>query len=124
MQTRLSKIGITKLREAQIEYALLAKHSDGDQEKAYDFLILIEDSVEGIIRDYNPDVRLLGAINREKVTCWLDALLFAMFARLRSFEVILQDSFNDQPRRRLATLLRLWVNMLRTGRLITPDIVS
>ncbi|KAI9791980.1 MAG: hypothetical protein M1816_003249 [Peltula sp. TS41687] len=124
LQARLSKIGITKIKEAQIEYALLAKYSDGDQEKAYDFLVLIEDSVEGIIREYSPDVRLLGAINREKVTCWLDALLFAMFARLRSFEVILQDSFTDQPRRRLATLLRLWVNMLRTGKLITTDITK
>ena len=80
--------------------------------------------MEGIIREYSLGVKLVGAVNREKVTCWLDALLFAMFARLGSFEPILYRSFDDQPRKRLALLLRLWVNMLRTGKLITTDIVS
>ena len=100
-----------------------AKYADGDAEKAYDFLVLLEDSVEGIIRDYNFDVTLLGAVNREKVTCWLDSLLFAMFARLDSFEPILVTHFDDEPRKRLALLLRLWVNMLRSGKLIAVDIV-
>jgi len=85
--------------------------------------VLFQESVDGIIRDYNPDVKLLGAVNREGVTCYLDALLFAMFARLANFEAILYNTFDDDPRKRLATVLRLWVNMLRTGKLITTDIV-
>lgn len=86
--------------------------------------MLLEDSEEGIIQNYDPGVKLLGAINREGVTCYLDALLFAMFARLGSFEAMLYKNFEDPPRKRLATLLRLWVNMLRAGKLITTEIVS
>lgn len=87
--------------------------------------MIIEDSIEGILQDYNPDVKLVGAVNRQGVTCYLDALLFAMFARLDFFEAILYRPFtdNNDPRRRLVILLRLWVNMLRSGRLITTDIV-
>lgn len=87
-------------------------------------LLLLEDSIEGIIRSYTPNTKLLGAENRSGVTCYLDALLFAMFARLDCFEAILYKSFNDEPRRKMAVLLRFWVNMLRSGRLITTDIVS
>ncbi|KAJ5995020.1 hypothetical protein N7481_001997 [Penicillium waksmanii] len=47
-----------------------------------------------------------------------------MFARLDCFEAILYKSFNDEPRRKLAVLLRFWVNMLRSGRLITTDITK
>lgn len=91
---------------------------------AISLLLLLEDSIEGIIRNYTPNTKLLGAENRNGVTCYLDALLFAMFARLDCFEAILYKSFNDEPRRKLAILLRFWVNMLRSGRLITTDIVS
>lgn len=92
-------------------------------DKAIDLLLLLEDSIEGIIRRYTPRTRLLGAVNRCGVTCYLDALLFAMFARLDCFETILYKSFDDEPRRKLSILLRLWVNMLRSGKLITTDIV-
>lgn len=99
------------------------KFSNGDPDKAFGLLVLFEDTLEGIIKEYNPHVKLLGAENRESVTCYLDALLFAMFARLDSFEAMLYDNFSDSPRKKLAALLRLWVNMLRTGRLVTVDIV-
>lgn len=86
--------------------------------------MLLNDSEEGIIQSYDPNIKLLGAVNREGVTCYLDALLFAMFARLGSFEAMLYKNFEDPPRKRLATLLRLWVNTLRAGKLITTDIVG
>ena len=98
-------------------------YAQGDSEKAYELLVLLEDSEEGIIRPYDPNEKLLGAVNREGVTCYLDGLLFAMFAVLASFEAMLYKNFEDPPRKRLATLLRLWVNTLRAGKLITPDIV-
>lgn len=66
---------------------------------------------------------MLGAVNRDKVTCYLDALLFAMFAKTDVFEAILFNNFDDEPRTRLVVIIRLWVNLLRTGRLITTDIV-
>lgn len=90
---------------------------------AFEVVLLFQESVEGIIKPYNPSMHMLGAENRENVTCYLDALLFAMFARLDSFEPMLMMSFDDEPRRRLSTLIRLWVNMLRTGKLIQTDVV-
>jgi len=66
---------------------------------------------------------MLGAVNRQSVTCYLDALLFAMFARLDSFEAILFDNYSDEPRKKLAAILRLWTNFLRTGRLIPIELV-
>lgn len=119
---RIKQLGITALQEEHISYAL--KATQGDTEKAFSLLLLLEDSIEGIIRTYTPNTKLLGAENRSGVTCYLDALLFAMFARLDCFEAILYKSFNDEPRRKLAILLRLWVNLLRSGKLITTDMVS
>jgi hypothetical protein len=95
----------------------------GDVDAAITLLLLLEDSIEGIIRSYTPNTKLLGAENRQGVTCYLDALLFAMFARLDCFEAILYKSFNDEPRRKLVILLRFWVNLLRAGKLITTDLV-
>lgn len=101
----------------------MADYAMGDIEKAYELILLLEDSEEGIIQPYDPNVKMLGAINRRGVTCYLDALLFAMFARLGSFEAMLYNNLEDLPRKRLATLFRLWVNILRAGKLITVDIV-
>lgn len=79
--------------------------------------------MEGKISSLKEDLVLLGAENRESVTCFLDSLLFAMFARLNNFEGLLYDIAEEGPRKRLAGLLRLWVNMLRSEMLITRDIV-
>lgn len=111
------------MKEEHIGYALQSAHAQWDIDKAFDLLLLLEDSIEGIIRGYTPSTKLLGAENRQGVTCYLDALLFAMFARLDCFEIILHKSFEDEPRRKLAVLLRFWVNMLRSGKLITKDMV-
>ncbi|KAK9369239.1 ubiquitin carboxyl-terminal hydrolase-domain-containing protein [Lipomyces kononenkoae] len=67
---------------------------------------------------------MLGAENLNNVTCYLDSLLFAMYARLESFEPILYKVYDDGPLRKLSTLIRMWVNMLRAGKLITTDIMA
>ena len=86
--------------------------------------MLFEESEQGIIHPYRLATKLLGAVNRNGVTCWLDALLFAMFARLENFECMLYRTFEKgEPQKRLAALLRLWVNLLRDGKLIDIDIV-
>ena len=78
-----------------------------------------------MIAPYNSNVHMLGAENREFVTCYLDSLLFAMFARLDTFQSILKVKFPvEDPRHNLVNLLRIWVNMLRTGKLIRSDLVS
>ncbi|KAF2457230.1 ubiquitin carboxyl-terminal hydrolase-domain-containing protein [Lineolata rhizophorae] len=117
---RLAALGITSLSDSHIRYAL--RYSKGDVDKSLDLLVLFEDSTEGILKEYSTNVRMLGAENREKTTCYLDALLFAMFARLDSFEGMLYNNFSDDPRKNLAGMLRLWVNMLRGGKLITTDV--
>jgi hypothetical protein len=98
--------------------------ADGDVDKAFEILVLFQESVEGIIKHYDSSVPMLGAVNRSNVTCYLDALLFAMFARMDNFEPILCTTLEEEPKRRLSTLIRLWVNMLRTGKLIPTDIVG
>ena len=107
----------------QITYAINSKHASGDLDKAFELVVLFQESVEGIVKPYNPSTLMKGAENRGAVTCYLDSVLFAMFARLGSFEPILYTTFDDEPRRRLSTLIRLWVNMLRMGMLIQTDIV-
>lgn len=98
-------------------YCALSYHPN-DLDKAYEALLLANDAFEGVITQFDPTIRMLGAVNRNMVTCYLDALLFAMFARLDSFEAMLFDKSGNDPRSKLAALLRLWVNFLRTGRLI------
>jgi hypothetical protein len=119
---RLQGAGITRMQEEQAHYALSWSPDDLDQ--AYDLLVLANESLEGELKDYNPNIDMLGAINRNMVTCYLDALLFAMFARLDSFEAMLYDHFDDEPRRKLAAVLRLWVNLLRTGQLIRVELTK
>jgi|TARA_R110002003_G_scaffold48_14_gene4021 hypothetical protein len=120
--TRLQGAGITRMKEEQASHALTWCPDDLD--KAYELLVLANESFEGELKDYDPNVTMVGAINRNMVTCYLDALLFAMFARLDSFEAMLYDNFEDEPRRKLAAVLRLWVNLLRTGQLIRVELVS
>ncbi|KAK4621589.1 hypothetical protein CLAFUW4_06882 [Fulvia fulva] len=119
---RLRAYGVNTMVESNARYALRVVSPQGNGEEAFKLLMLLEDTYEGIVTPYSPPTKLLGAVNRENVTCYLDALLFAMFARLDSFEAMLYENFDDIPRKKLAGLLRLWVNMLRTGRLIATDI--
>jgi hypothetical protein len=97
----------------------------GDPDKAFDLLLLYREALHGSLRQVNPQVKMVGAVNRQNVTCYIDSLLFAMFGKLNAFEVILSpENATDHARQELATCLRLWVNMLRSGKLITTDIVS
>lgn len=125
---RLQNYGINDMDEANVVYALHSNANpgtpSGDSEAAFRLLLLLEETCDGVVMPYNPDTKLLGAVNRESVTCYLDALLFAMFARLDGFEALLYDSYEDSKRKKLAGILRLWVNLLRTGKLITTDVVS
>lgn len=120
---RLATAGITKYKDADISYALHAPYAEGDPEKAFGLMMLLKESEEGLIKAYKPTIKMLGAVNREGTTCYLDSLLFAMFARLGCFEAMLYVTFEDEKKKRLATLLRLWINSLRLGKLITTDIV-
>jgi hypothetical protein len=118
---RLALNGFSEVTDTEVLYALRA--SSGDVPKAVELVTIIEESFAGVIYEYNTETKLVGAQNREQVTCYLDALIFAMFSQLDSFEALLKESFEDYPRRMLTILLRLWVNLLRRGKLITVDLV-
>ncbi|ETN40415.1 uncharacterized protein HMPREF1541_04692 [Cyphellophora europaea CBS 101466] len=113
-----------KVRDSTILWTLHSRVAEGNDDLAYNFLLAISDASEGIISPYNPTTRLRGAVNRQSVTCYLDSTLFAMFSRLGSFEAMLYNTFADLARQKLSFLLRLWVNMLRTGQLITVDVTE
>ncbi|KEF60612.1 uncharacterized protein A1O9_02173 [Exophiala aquamarina CBS 119918] len=84
----------------------------------------MSDASEGIVTSYDPRTKLLGAQNRQGVTCYLDSTLFSMFSRLDSFEAMLYNTFEDVSLNKLGFMLRLWVNLLRSGKLITTDITK
>lgn len=110
-------------KNSDIAHIMNGSYAMGDRAKASEVVDLLDKSESGIVESVQPSRTLLGAVNREGVTCYLDSLLFAMFAVLDSYEAMLHQSFDDEPRKRLALMLRIWVNLFRTGRLITADIV-
>jgi hypothetical protein len=109
------------LKDVHIIWALRSYFARGNADSAYDFLMILSDSSEFIIRDYDAQTKLLGSENREGVTCYLDSVLFSIFAKLDSFEAMLLKDFPDRPRAKLGLLLRVWVNLLRSGKLITAE---
>lgn len=117
-------MNITDVTHENIRYALTSKFASGDVDKAMEMLDLQRKSFAGTILPYDPNVKMLGAENRGNVTCYLDALLFAMFAKLEAFECMLKNEFATDAQRQLAALIRLWVNMLRSGKLIQVNMVG
>lgn len=124
MRRKVADLELLNLNDDHIQYALNTKYATGDIDKAIELLILQQRSFAGTVLPYDPNVRMRGAENREAVTCYLDALLFAMFAKLESFECMLKAELLDEAPKRLAALLRLWVNLLRSGKLIETDMVG
>ncbi|KAI5961455.1 uncharacterized protein KGF55_004078 [Candida pseudojiufengensis] len=70
-------------------------------------------------------LKFLGAENWDNVMCYMDALLFSMFANLESFEPILFiPNHQDKLINQLSALLRVYVSLLRSGYLITTDLTA
>lgn len=112
------------MKDPHIIWALRSYFAKGDMDCAYNFLLILSDSSEFLVRDYDAQTKLLGSENREGVTCYLDSVLFSIFAKLDSFEAMLLKDFPDRPRARLGLLLRVWVNLLRSGKLITAEFAA
>ncbi|KAM0518512.1 hypothetical protein ACHAPE_004275 [Trichoderma viride] len=125
IQRRLDALHVTNITVEHIQDILVTKYANGDPQRTTEFIDLEQKSTSGVILPYDPSVHMVGAENRSAVTCYIDALLFAMFSKLDAFECMLKNQFPaDDPRNRLITLLRIWVNMLRTGRLIRTDLTK
>ncbi|OAA67291.1 ubiquitin hydrolase [Niveomyces insectorum RCEF 264] len=122
--SRNDELRFHNITKDHIRYALLSRYAEGDVDKAIDLIRLQQQAFSGILLPYNPDVEMLGAENRGNVTCYLDALLFAMYAKLSAFECMLHNDLPSEVQRNLAALIRLWVNMLRSGKLIRIDMTE
>ncbi|KAG5950553.1 hypothetical protein E4U53_004853 [Claviceps sorghi] len=119
---RLETLGVSGITEELIKDVMLSNIGDGDVKKTVDFIVSERKAASGLIVPYNPMIRMLGAENRGNVTCYLDSLLFAMFSKLDAFECMLKSDFAmEDPRLKLVILLRVWVNLLRSGNLIRTD---
>ncbi|KAG5928018.1 hypothetical protein E4U42_001400 [Claviceps africana] len=122
VQSRLETLDVTNIADEYIKDVMLSNIGDGDVQKTVDFIVSERKAASGLIVPYNPMIRMLGAENRGNVTCYLDSLLFAMFSKLDAFECMLKTDFAiEDPRLKLVILLRVWVNLLRSGNLIRTD---
>lgn len=125
IQRSLDRLGITDVTVEHIRDILATKFANGDPERTVQFIDIEQKASSGVIIPYDPSVHMVGAENRSAVTCYIDALLFAMFSKLDAFECMLKNDFPvDDPRNKLVTLLRIWVNMLRSGKLIHTDLTK
>lgn len=114
----------------QVIALLKSPFTQGDIVKTFHLIRFYQLSSEGLfITNEGFDklggvINYVGAENLENVMCYLDALLFSMFANLESFEPMLFISNQNMNylTNQLSTLLRLYVNCLRSGNLITTDL--
>lgn len=94
--------------------------ASGKIEPIVEYMTILKTGVEEPVLS-----RLQGADNRNGVTCYLDTLLFCLFARQNDFEPLLYSHFPTRPELdTLATLLRMYVNLMRRGNHITTDITK
>lgn len=114
----------TTVRDQDLARILNQPYAKGNRRKAEEVLNLLESSEQRRLLPPQPSIKALGAINRDGVTCWLDSLLFAMFSHIENYRPMVIRKFPDEPKERLAMMLRLYVNLLRSGKLITTDITK
>lgn len=116
----------------QVISSLKSPFSQGDVVKAYHFIRYFQISESGFfitndgLERTGAQIQLVGAENWENVMCYLDSLLFSMFANLDSFEPILfiLNQHSNHLVTQLLGLLRVYVNLMRLGNLITTDITQ
>ncbi|KAI8876219.1 cysteine proteinase [Backusella circina FSU 941] len=84
-----------------------------------------EEAVHGILISppVIPTTHLLGSENDNGTSCYIDALLFAMYISNTAFDPLLtyDISASDETKIQLQTLFRLFVNKLRKGHLIPAE---
>jgi hypothetical protein len=83
-----------------------------------------QDADDGILVPPNPlNTIMLGSENDQLTSCYIDALLFSMYATTTVFDPLLTSDTEDDDfdKRRLQTALRLFVNRMREGYLVRTD---
>ncbi|KAL1924769.1 uncharacterized protein VTP21DRAFT_4423 [Calcarisporiella thermophila] len=101
---------------------MLLRRMKWDSKEALKFCEEVLNADEGIVEEVGE--MLSGAENYKGATCYIDSLLFAMFAKTTAFDGMLTSTVESPERRRLQTWVRLFVNQLRSGRLVTCATVA
>ncbi|OAA54214.1 ubiquitin hydrolase family protein [Cordyceps fumosorosea ARSEF 2679] len=123
IRRHLDELNITNVSNEHIKDILGTAFVNGGAKQTAEFISIEQKSVAGTIVPYNRHVQMLGAENRGGVTCYLDALLFSMFCKMDAFECMLKTEFPaGDTKAKLVNLLRVWVNLLRSGKLVKVDL--
>ncbi|QSZ37879.1 hypothetical protein DSL72_008979 [Monilinia vaccinii-corymbosi] len=107
----LQKEGQNDVNDEQIIFCLNSKFANGDAEKAHRFLVVIQESLSGVVYPYDPFTKMLGAEN-PSVTCWLDSFLSSLFSVPTQFQDLLNNFYEDPSKQKLIQLIRLWTERI------------
>nr|CAG8600177.1 4779_t:CDS:2 [Entrophospora candida] len=121
LKTFLEGIG-SPLENEQLQKLL--KANNWDVSEVANYYKSLADAEEGLIADVKKGVIMTGSENDRATSCYIDSLLFAMFARIQSFDGLLYMQAGETNAKILQTHLRLFVNRLRTGELINEYMVK
>lgn len=123
LRRSLHDAGLNDANDDQIRWCLNSKHANGNAERAHQFLVIVSESLSGVIYPFDSRIKLLGADNTS-VTCWLDSFLCALFTVPTQFQDLLSIYYEDPKKQKLIQLIRVWVNLFRKGILIEVAIVG
>ncbi|KAI7908209.1 uncharacterized protein BX663DRAFT_493389 [Cokeromyces recurvatus] len=108
----------------------ILENNNWDSKQSIIDLTDYEEASHGILVEppRTPDRLLLGSENDGGTSCYIDALLFAMFIANTAFDPLLTYDIptteeEDEKKTKLQMLLRLFVNKLRKGHIIKADYV-
>jgi hypothetical protein len=106
----------------------ILESNEWDAKKAMADLNDYEEASHGILAEPpTSDMVLLGSENDGGTSCYIDALLFAMFISNTSFDPLLTYDIaateQEEDKIKLQTLMRLFVNKLRKGHFVNADYV-
>ncbi|KAI9483168.1 MAG: hypothetical protein EXX96DRAFT_599704 [Benjaminiella poitrasii] len=108
----------------------ILESNNWDSKQSMMDLIDYEEASHGILVEppRTPDKPLLGSENDGGTSCYIDALLFAMFMSNTAFDPLLTYDIplteeEDEKKIKLQTLMRLFVNKLRKGHFVKADYV-
>lgn len=121
---------LTRPSTQQVTALLNNPLTQGDMTKTFNLIRFYQLSQRGLfvtnesIDKAGNAIKYIGAENWELVMCYMDALLFAMFTNLDSFEpmLFLSNQNSNVQQTRLSTLLRVYINLLRSGNVIKTDL--
>ncbi|ATZ58724.1 hypothetical protein BCIN_16g04250 [Botrytis cinerea B05.10] len=124
IRSLLESDGHNDVKDDQILFCLNSIYANGNVEKAHQILLVFHNSLSGVIYPYDPKITMLGAQNSRGVTCWLDSFLASLFTVPTQFQELLNNFYEDPLKQNLIQLIRLWVNLMRSGILIEVNITE